>query len=252
MIEYSNGAAVPQEKLKLLWKKAFGDEQSFIDTFFDAGYTPECCRTALRDGELVGMLFWFDCSIASERIAYIYGVATDPIAEGQGIATGLMENVHRLLKNSGYSGAILVPGSQALFRFYEKRGYSVVSSVSEGEVQASQGILTEQISAKTYAQLRGEMLPENAVMQMGRNAAFLDRLACCYRGDGFLAAVSKDSPQNCMEYLGDESKISGFAGAIGCDRLSYRMPGTGRPFAMGIWFDEAARRDEIYFGLAFD
>ena len=252
MIEYSDGSAVPQQELKLLWKKAFGDEQSFIDSFFEAGYAPECCRTALRDGKLVSMLFWFDCSVGSEKIAYIYGVATDPAAEGQGIATGLMENVHSLLQNCGYSGAILVPGSQGLFRFYEKRGYHVVSTVSEGTVQASHKIPVERIDAQTYAQLRDKLLKENAVRQQGRNAAFLDRLACCYRGDGFLAAVSREAPENCMEYLGDEGKLSGLAAAMGCSTLSYRMPGAGRPFAMGIWFDPASRQDAVYFGLAFD
>lgn len=252
MIEFSDGSAVPQQKLKRLWEKAFGDEQSFIDTFFEAAYAPECCRIAIRDGELVGMLFWFDCVLASEKIAYIYGVATDPSAEGQGIATALMENVHRLLKNGGYSGAILVPGSEALFRFYEKRGYTVVSHVSEGNVQASAKIFVEHIGADVYAQLRGKMLPDHAVEQLGRNMAFLNRLADCYRGDGFVAAMSKEDPRICMEYLGDSNKIPGFAGAVGCSTLHYRMPGKGRAFAMGMRFDGAPWQQDVYFGLAFD
>ncbi len=252
MIEFADGFAVAQQELKRLWEKAFGDEQTFIETFFETAYAPECCRVAIQDGKLAGMLFWFDCSLASEKIAYIYGVATDPTVQGQGVATELMKNVHSLLQNSGYSGAILVPGSENLFRFYEKRGYAVVGRVSEGVAQASESVRIERVDADTYGQLREKMLPPNAVHQQGRNMAFLDRLADCYCGDGFAAAISKEEPKSCMEYLGDVSKISGLAGALGCGSLPYRQPGQGRAFAMGMGFHGVSFPQDIYFGLAFD
>ncbi len=252
MIEYSDGTGASRESLKKLWKKAFADEDGFIDTFFSAGFSPERCRTAIADGTLAGMLFWFDCSVGGQKTAYIYGVATDPRAQGQGIATGLMENVHSLLSSCGYSSAILVPGSQMLFRFYEKRGYRVVSTVTECRVPAAQACRIDPIDVQTFARLRHEMLPPNGVEQLGGNLRFLEQIADCYQGEGFIAAVSRDDPSHCMEILGDEGQIAHFAGALGCEQMFCRMPGTGRQFAMGIRLDGADWVEPIYFGLAFD
>lgn len=252
MIEYSDGSGARLEQLKWLWKKAFGDEDDFIDTFFQTGYAPECCRVAIQDGALAGMLFWFDCSLGANKIAYIYGVATDPAAQGQGVASGLLEDVHRLLKDCGYSGAILVPASDMLFMFYEKRGYSTVSCVSEGVTHAAKRTSVEEIDVDAYEKLRREYLPVNGIKQVGRNMVYLDKLACFYRGSGFVAAVSKEDRSRCTEFLGDPDQLPGLAGALGCGTLRYRMPGPDKAFAMGIRFDGAAWTDGVYFGLAFD
>lgn len=252
MIEYSDGSGVRPEQLKRLWKKAFGDEDDFIDLFFETGYDSQCCRVAIQDGALAGMLFWFDCSLGSRKIAYIYGVATDPSAQGQGIASGLLEDVHRLLKDCGYFGAMLVPASDMLFRFYEKRGYSTISHVSEGKAYAAQSVPVEKIDMDAFEKLRREYLPVNAIEQVGRNMVYFDKLACFYRGEGFLAAVSKEDGSRCMEFLGDPDQLPGLAGALGCGTLHYRMPGPDKAFSVGIRFDGALWTDGVYFGLAFD
>lgn len=251
MIEYSDGTGVSPQDLKLLWKKAFGDEDSFIDTFFASGYASECCRVGMQNGRPAGMLFWFDCQLEGKKLAYIYGVATDPDVQGQGVATGLMENTHSLLRSRGYCGAVLVPGSEQLFRFYEKRGYRVVSFVTEGQVTACGSTEMSAIDAETYMYLREEMSDRSCIRQIGRNQLFLAELADCYRGDGFLAAMSKHEPDRCMEYLGDAARLPGVAGGLNLETMSYRMPGQGRPFAMGIFWD-GKEQEQIYFGLAFD
>lgn len=252
MIEYSDGTGVSPQDLKLLWKKAFGDEDSFIDTFFASGYAPDCCQVGLQDGRLVGMLFWFDCLLEGERLAYIYGVATDPDAQGQGVATGLMENTHSLLRSRGYCGAVLVPGSEQLFRFYEKRGYHVVSFVTEGQVRACGSTELTAIDSKTYMELRNEMMDGSCIRQTGRNQRFLAELADCYRGEGILAAMSRQEPGRCMEYLGDAECLPQVAGGLKLETMSYRMPGQGRPFAMGLFWDGKKQVQQVYFGLAFD
>lgn len=250
MIEYACGSPERLPEMKRLWKEAFGDDDGFIRSFFTAAYDPGRCRVALREGTVQGMLFWFDCMMDGKRIAYLYGVATAAEAQGQGIASGLLENVHSLLATCGYFGVMLVPASAELSRFYEKRGYRFAGGICHGCTPAAGCLPAQQIPAEEYLSLRGAMLPRGGLLQ--KNAAFLEVLAQCYRGDGYLAAVSREDSGRCLEFLGDPSRIAGFAGWLGCGELRWRMPGTDHPFVMGLRLDGEAWTEAAYLGLAFD
>ena len=93
--------------LRALWKQAFGDEDAFIDLFFNNGFSPDRCRCVTVDGKLAGALYWFDCSFQGHPMAYLYGVATDKSFRGKGICRALTENAHAHLKYLGYDGAVL-------------------------------------------------------------------------------------------------------------------------------------------------
>ena len=118
-------------KLKKLWKQAFGDSDAFIDTFFELAYSPDRCQYLTETGQLVSMLYWFDCTFKGKKIAYIYAVATHEAYRGKGLCRRLMETTHQRLKTQGYAGAILVPANEALFRLYEKLGYRTCCYVNQ-------------------------------------------------------------------------------------------------------------------------
>lgn len=248
MIRFRSARPEDRPALTALWQEGFGDPVSFIDLFLESGFAPERSRVAEEDGELCAMLYWFDCELGEERYAYIYAVATAGMHQGRGIASRLMEDVHRHLAQSGYDGAILSPGSASLFRFYGRMGYETVGHISEQEYSAGAPLAVRPLESEEYGRLRRQFLPPNGVRQEGENLSYLSRFAAFYAGEGFVAAVTGSSV---AEFLGDPAKIPGFLGALGLKTARVRRPGMGRPLVMGLHF----RKPEfpaLYFGFPFD
>ena len=252
MTEFAPGDPGRQEPMMTLWQEAFGDEEPFIRQFFIRAYAPERCRIALCQGELAGMLFWFDCTSGDQKMAYIYGVATRRQFQGRGIATDLLQNTQEHLRQRGYSAVLLVAASESLIRFYEARGYRMVSWVDQGQTGARGSAFAQRIGAEAYMDLRQGYLPKGGLVQTGENTRFLDGLADCYRAEDFLAAVSRQEPERCLEFLGNRERIAGFAGFLGREKLQWRAPGNSVPFAMGLRLDDNAWAEPVYLGFAFD
>ena len=252
MTEFAPGDPGRLEPMMMLWQEAFGDEEPFIRQFFTRAYAPERCRIALCQGELAGMLFWFDCTSGDQKMAYIYGVATRRQFQGRGIATDLLQNTQEHLRQRGYSAVLLVAASESLIRFYEARGYRMVSRVDQGQTDARGSAFAQRIGAEAYMDLRQGYLPKGGLVQTGENTRFLDGLADCYRAEDFLAAVSRQEPERCLEFLGNRERIAGFAGFLGQEKLRWRAPGNSVPFAMGLRLDENAWAEQVYLGFAFD
>ena len=127
----------PSEKdfpsLLNLWKEAFGDSDEFINTFKETAFSTKRSRVIKKDDEVLAALYWFDCTVYGRPIAYIYAVATLKAYRGQGLCKRLMIDTHTHLKNSGYEGAILVPGSKELFEFYKNLGYKTCTYIKTVE-----------------------------------------------------------------------------------------------------------------------
>lgn len=250
MTEFRSSRGVDRAALTELWQAAFGDESGFIDAFFEAGYAPQRSRVAVENGEIAGMLYWFDCTLGERRLAYIYAVATEKCFRGRGIASGLMEDVHKLLAAQGYDGAVLSPGSESLFRFYGRMGYVTAGFHSEQKAAAGVPIPVREIGPEEYALLRAALLPENGLGQEGANLEFLHRFARFYAGEDFCAAVSRGGAF-CPEFLGDEKRLPGMLGALGLTEVVVRTPGERTPYAMAKWF-RGRPEQRLYLGFAFD
>ena len=237
-------------KLKKLWKQAFGDSDAFIDTFFELAYSPDRCQYLTETGQLVSMLYWFDCTFKGKKIAYIYAVATHEAYRGKGLCRRLMETTHQRLKTQGYAGAILVPANEALFRLYEKLGYRTCCYVNQTTCTAGAPVSLRTICAAEYAALRRKLLPENGVLQEGAALALLDATGGFYAGEGFvLAAAVEDGTAHIQELLG-HADLSGVTAALGADKAHVRTPGQDVPFAMYFPFVDTPAPG--YFGLALD
>lgn len=248
MMVFRNAAASDRPALTRLWQEGFGDPVAFIDLFLESGFAPERSLVAELDGEVAAMLYWFDCTLGSDRYGYIYAVATDPRFQGRGIASMLMAEAHGLLARQGYTGAILSPGSESLFRFYGRMGYETCGWVAQSMVCAGAPVPVRQISVEEYAPLRARMLPDNGMVQEGANLAYLSRFAKFYTGEDFLAAVAGCSV---AEFLGNEARIPGLLGALGLESAQVRRPGSDRPLVMGLRFD-GEKFPAVYFGFPFD
>lgn len=239
-------------QLQALWKQAFGDPEEFIGSFFRTAYSPQRCRCVFKGNTLAAMLYWFDCSWGSKKLAYLYAVATAEDHRGQGLCRALMEDTHRHLKSLGYDGCILVPRTEALFAMYEKLGYTTCSYVQNFTCEAGAPLPLRQISAEEFAALRRQHLPQNGVVQEGSALALLQTYSAFYTGENVLLAMyAEDGKCTVCELLGDPDAAPGIIATLGYGSAKVRTPGCQTPFAMyrSLAEDPAA---PSYFGIALD
>lgn len=239
--------------LRALWKEAFSDTDSFLDSFFETAFSPERAL-CIADGEgISAAMYWFDCECLGKRIAYIYAVATDKAQRGRGLCTLLMNEAHRRLLEQGYVGAILVPGEAGLFDFYGRLGYKVSSSVREFSTAASgEPIELRPVDAEEYAKIRRSLLPDRGVIQEKENLSFLFETNALYAGEGFLLAAWREKDfLFASELLGDVSLAPHILSSLGCYKGHFRTVGEEKPFAMYLPLSGDADTPS-YFGLAFD
>lgn len=240
------------QALRTLWQEAFGDDDAFLDAFFSTAFSPDRCSTITENGQLKAALYWFDCHVHGEKIAYLYAVATGKAFRGQGLCRRLMEQTHLHLKAHGYAGAILVPGESGLFSMYRKMGYRVCGEIQEFScAPCPSDLILERIGIAEYTLLRRQMLPQGGVLQEGENLTFLQSQFSLFKGDGLLlAARREDDTLFCAELLGSTSAAPYILDALGCEYGTFRAPGPGHRFAM--YYPLSDFSAPSYFALAFD
>jgi len=116
--------------LRALWKEAFGDTDTFLDGFFEHGFSHRRCRCMCEDDEVLAALYWFESTYHGQRFAYLYAVATAAARRGQGLFSALLEDTKQVLIAQGYDGILLVPEDESLARMYEKFGFSKSSGMT--------------------------------------------------------------------------------------------------------------------------
>ncbi len=236
-------------ELKALWQQAFGDTPEFIDGFFLTGFSPERCRCLYKEDALAAALYWFDCLWNGKRLAYVYAVATDIAFRGQGLCRRLMEDTHRHLQKAGYSGALLVPGEPALFRMYEKLGYTPCCLMQTITVPAGTApVAVRPISASAYADARKKHLPADAVWQDGSALAYAETFMGFYEGPGsaFCGAV-EETVFKFHEFVGKLEDVPGIVPAFSCASGVFSFPGK-HPRAMYHALDGSPELP-TYFGI---
>ena len=240
--------------LRALWQEAFGDGEAFLTIFEKTAFSPDRCRCAVMDGQTVAALYWFDCSCYGERAAYLYAVATSKAYRGQGICAALMKNTHELLGSRGYTRAILVPGSEALFAFYGKLGYRSFGGMDEfSATPSTDGIALRRVGISEFALQRRLLLPAGSVIQEKENLRFLQAQAELYAAENLLLAARREGETLLgIELLGDASLAPRILRALACREGRFRTPGSKKPLAMYLPLVNRASAPPAYFGLAFD
>lgn len=231
-----------EPQLRALFTEAFRDGR-FTELFFSRGYSPERCCVAANDG-ILAALYWFDCDLQGKKAAYLYGIAAFKRCRGQGIGSRLIRWALEYLQAQGFEAVLLVPAEESLFGYYERFGFSAVSSIREDTVSAGTPLPIRKLTVSEYAGLRRKYLPESGVIQEGPALALLEGYADFYATDDALCSVSG---KVVWELLGDWKDAPGILGALGIGEAIVRSPGEGQPFAMGIGLD-----GPVYFGLALD
>lgn len=121
----------PEEipRLKELWKLSFGDEDSYIDLFFDTQYRPRDVLVLINDNVLVSMLVGLPMKVVlpdkrEYSAAYIYAFCTHPEARRCGNASNLMLYASFFFKENGKELLLVKPANPDRAAFFEQRGFS--------------------------------------------------------------------------------------------------------------------------------
>ncbi len=238
--------------LKKLWQQAFGDPVSFIDGFFAAGFAPERCRCLQQNGQLAAALYWFDCTCAGQKLAYVYAVATDTAFRRQGLCHALMEDTLRHLKSLGYAAALLVPADGSLRQFYARMGFRNFGGIREFTcTQGAAPVDIRRVSPEEYALMRKGLLSQGSVLQEGATLAFLNTYTEFYAGEGTVFTLFRDGDTAYIpELLGDAAQAPGILTALNIPQGRFRVPGS-KPFAMYYPLQQDLQVPD-HFGLALD
>lgn len=236
-----------------LWQEAFGDEDAYLEIFFSKAFAPERCMFSEdEDGKAAAALYWFDCDLNGQKLAYIFGVSVANAHRGKGCCRALMSATLERLKAQGYQSAVLVPANPSLYAMYEKLGFQKFGGVSEKEYRAAESPeALREIDGEEYERLRSVYLPAGGVVQKGENIAFLAARAHLYAGVDFVLSFVPGMGEFVVELLGNQQKASGIVRALGREKLMVRSPGKDRDFAV---FQPLVEGAEIpsYFGIPFD
>ena len=240
-IEFRPPRGGEEPQLQALFTEAFGDAR-FTELFFRLGYSPDRCFLAAA-GQVLAALHWFDCSLHGRRCAYVYGIAAFEHCRGRGIGSALIRAAMAHLQKS-YEAILLVPAEEGLFGYYERFGFSTVSTICQETVLPGAPLPLRKLSIGEYATLRRALLPTNGVIQEGAALELLEGYADFYATQNTLCAVSG---RLVWELLGDKGDAPGILGALGISEATVRTPGGDIPFAMAIGAEAP-----IYLGLALD
>lgn len=121
----------PEEipRLKELWKLSFGDEDGYINLFFETQYRSKEVLVLLQDNIIISMLAGLPMQVALPNgreysAAYIYALCTYPHFRHSGSARDLLSYASSYFKENGKDLLLIKPGATGLYAYFQKQGFS--------------------------------------------------------------------------------------------------------------------------------
>lgn len=123
-------------RLKVIWKKSFGEKDTSIDFYFNNRSWKEEMMVFMLDKTIVSMLAMIPTTMmegdgSRYEAAMLYAVATHPDYQRRGLANMLLEYSNQYLQAKEIPFTMLVPAKDELFEFYGKRGYKTEFYIRE-------------------------------------------------------------------------------------------------------------------------
>ena len=117
-----------EERLISIWQKSFGDSREYVDFFFQNHYSSEDTLVCYYDGQETAELFLIDTQLKIKNklygAQYVYAACTLPEFRGRGFMKELICSAVKLGRKRNKYFTVLVPGSESLFDYYSKLGFS--------------------------------------------------------------------------------------------------------------------------------
>jgi GNAT superfamily N-acetyltransferase len=140
MIRRPGDQDLPQ--LLQLWREAFGDSEAETLFYFHHRHRHEHMLVMEADGRITGMLSLLPitlmCASREHQARYVFAVATQQEFRGRGVSTALLNAAHEVIHEEGGVASILVPASEGLFTFYNKRGYQTAFFADQARLSAEE------------------------------------------------------------------------------------------------------------------
>ena len=270
LLKYRASQPGDEMALKELWKTVFGDEESYIDGFFENMY--DRAFVCEDDGRIVSAVHLLDIGEyvrdgKAEPATVLYAFATLPEYRGKGIGGKLSD---MLIEESAETFRTVCPAEESLFAYYEKRyGYGSRFEVFEEKLEnfskTDEKVAAEPVSAQEYGKLREEFLSDVPHIRFNERALNYQRFLCKSSGgdmlsfefDGKKGIAAFEVYGGCavfkeVLYSGECKKaLSKIAEGAGAHSAVIRKPADGgkfdRDFAMAMGEAEGG-----YYGFAFD
>ena len=200
--------------LKEVWKLSFGDEDSFIDLYFQSRDWLNETAVLLLDGRIVTMLTMMPVDMVGEtgescKASMLYAIATHPDFQKRGFAALLIDYSNQYLLSQQVPVTLLVPAGEELFRFYAKCGYrdgffvrEAVLNRNEIETLAGRALLDCNITSiepSGYNRIRRKLLKGHSYLDYRDDeVSFEKQLGRIYDADLF--AIEIDGAEGCAYF----------------------------------------------------
>ena len=192
-------------KIIALWQQVFGDAPADIARWLEC-FVGEGGQYLAQDekGNVTAILSAVPCFAGALRGVYLFALATNPAARGQGVMTALMQYAEECSVQGGAAFSILIPAGRSLFDYYAVRGYSQQVGLRRffwkmqepARPNAPQLPSVTPLTGEALAALRKQYLPEEVItfsMPAIREAA-VDILAengrLLQTGEGYMVAFA--------------------------------------------------------------
>lgn len=128
MIEMRLAQSGEVVRQKEIWKRCFGDSDSFIDFYYENRYKAEDTVVLINRGQISAMLTLIPIRVVtpggqSHDAAMLYAIATHPDDQHRGFASQIINFSNQFLGQPYKKLSVLVPAEEPLFDFYRKLGY---------------------------------------------------------------------------------------------------------------------------------
>lgn len=216
-IRLSRPEEIPTQKS--LWKVAFGDDDAFIDWFYDCRGPEAQVPVVLEDGVVVSMLTLLphtlslpDGGTASAR--YVYALATDPAARSKGYGRQLLRWTDAYLAEQGVDCLTIVPAEPSLFKFFATVDFAPSFSTRKLELletmeePLADGDHAEPVEPADYNAIRNRLLEGTPSVCYPENLIRLQQGMGTMSGGGLYRVVAGGA-EGCAaaEYLEDGESV---------------------------------------------
>lgn len=111
-----------------LWHIAFGESDLSVQTFLSRYYFEQCALKEKVDGHVVSMAFMIPCHTPYGLGAYLYGIATLPDYQHQGLSSKLINLLLEKCKANGMAFSFLIPAEETLITYYDRFGFQTTET----------------------------------------------------------------------------------------------------------------------------
>ncbi len=176
-----------------LWSRVFGDPPELAAAFFHLLPELGTCCVAEREGRILGAAYMVTAftlqspCCAPVRCGYLYAVAVEEAARGQGLGEKVSRGAAALGRNAGAEVLTTLPAEESLYAWYGRILQLRQRSIRI-RFQADALPQAERVSAEAYAAERAALLKGRVHMALSCAALRFEQLLCEQYGGGFFSA----------------------------------------------------------------